>query len=405
MSTSLIPLDGVNESVLPIIGSELKKLETYLKKKQTEVKALDPEDAKKAAEKRLEMKRERLKSEEYIDEQIEKVMKEKEIWDNQEKGWKKFKAGMKAVFNDLEGQCSVIEKAEEERKKAELAARTQRRADICRKYEAVLTILDLETISDEVWPAVENDMKVRWEEREAERLENEKKAQEAVKRQEELKRLGAERLKTLAPLTVYVSEIAPDLDWAFLGEIEQEVFDVLLKEATEKQEEDNRARLAEQERLKAEQERLAEEKKRAQQEIEAKQRKIKIAQDRVNYLFLNYKVSKDINELMDLTDEQFKKIAEEVKEEQIAREKLVAQQQAEKRQKEAEEKARQERETEAKRLQMLPDKEKLIDFANKVKSIQVPANVVDASGPAFNTIAVAHAKYIEYIIKTAGTLG
>ena len=118
----MIPLDGVNESVLPIIGSELKKLETYLKKKQTEVKALDPEDAKKAAEKRLEMKRERLKSEKYIDEQIDKVMKEKEIWDSQEKGWKKFKAGMKAVFNDLEGQCSVIEKAEEERKKAELAA-------------------------------------------------------------------------------------------------------------------------------------------------------------------------------------------------------------------------------------------------------------------------------------------
>ena len=404
-TTDIIKIEGVPEQVLPIIGKELKKLETYLKKKVGEVDTLNPEDAKKAAEKRLEMKRERLKSEKYIDEQVEKVVKEKAIWDEQEKGWKTFKKGMKIAFSELETRCEVIEKAEEERKKAELAQRTQRRFEICRAYEATMTILDLETISDEVWPAVENDMKVRYEEREQERKENELKAQEAAKRQAEIRRLHIERTKTLAPLALHVSKISPDLDWDILGEIDWEEFDKILSSAKQIEEENVRARLAEQERIKAEQERLAEEKKRLQEEMQAKQRKIKIAQDRVNYLFMNFRISKDINELMDITDEQFTELIEKTKVDRRNEELRIAQQEQEKRIKDAELKAKQEREAEAHRLQMLPDKERLIDFAEKLKLIQVPTNGYDASAPAYNAIAIAHKKYIEYIIKTAATLG
>lgn len=410
--TALIPMDGVSESVLPVVGSELQKLETYLKTKVKEVNTLDPEDAKKAAEKRLEMKRERLKSEKYIDEQVEKVMKEKAVWDNQERGWKHLKKGMKLAFAELENKCEVIEKAEEERRRAELLHRTNERMLIVQKYGQTMTITDLQTISDQVWPAVEADMKRRFEEEQELRRTNEEAARLAALRQAELRKLHQERMVVLSPLSSYIKQ---DIDWAHLGELSEEDYSMILSVAQEAKQEDDRARMAEQERMRAERQRIEEEKKKAEEEIRERQRIIKIAQDRVNMLFTNFQKSYDINVVMNLTEEEFNALYEKNKLEKAEEERVRAEQEKqrmERERKEAEQrriKAEQEaaerkQKEEENRVAKLPARQRLEEFAYLVSKIPVPECNVEGAGAAFEAVKEAHKRYVSYILKTADTI-
>jgi hypothetical protein len=416
-TTSLIRVEEITQE--PAVVTEMKEyvssVNEFAQKAMQRLGELSETDDRKAAELRLEVKRERTKiTNQFIAGKRKEIEEKMRPLTMQDEAYMKLSKAVNLIFKKIESECEEIEKSEERRKALELENRTlKRRQQLNEIGNPIVTVSELETMTDGVWDVFYQSKKKEHEEVQSRIEEQRLKAEADAKRAKELRALHEERLRAIAPMSNIATMLRPELDWKHLGEVED--WDALFEQCKAEKE---RYRVEEEERRKAEEERIAKERAEAAQkakEAEEHRKKIELAQKRVNELWMNFQKKIEIDQVAEMDNDQYRELYESLQrekkeQEKIALEEMLAKKKAEEAEKErlreearkAAEKAEEEKRKDAarkekQRLEMLPDKQRLEEFAKAVEALPFPRYQSESSSILFENVQAAQKKFVNWI--------